>query len=389
MNCDGVRGLLSAYVDGELSPGDLLRVEQHLRHCHWCADEVDALRQTIALVASLEEVPLPAGFHAQLHNRLVACGIPLEVARRAKPPLGWQRSVRRWVAPAAAAAVLVVGWAGFQRMGPEALPPKPTEVSVVNPGQTDLSGHGNQGNGESVATGGDTTPTKEPVGPSQPGHPEAGGTALPENPPQGGNPPSNGGGGEPVSTDPQPGTPGGNSGGIHTASVSYLDDVKEPGTLPSKMRLGAQVNAVVANPAAVHESLRQRYPTGSDADVIDPEAGTIQVQLQVSAADYPAALSFVTEQVGGQAGVRDTSVERANLIDDLYSRLASAEAQRKETNTALETMTDAAERERTAKFLATLDSQAAELKQELQILYDQVANGTITIRLTKPTPQAQ
>lgn len=86
MNCDGVRDLLSPYVDGELSPGELLWVEQHLRRCHTCADEVDALRQTIALVASLDEVEVPAGFHAALHERLVALGPPLPQGNHAALP---------------------------------------------------------------------------------------------------------------------------------------------------------------------------------------------------------------------------------------------------------------------------------------------------------------
>ncbi|HYG60179.1 MAG TPA: anti-sigma factor, partial [Symbiobacteriaceae bacterium] len=107
MNCDGVRNLLSAYLDGELSAGELLRVEEHLRRCHCCADEVDSLRQTIALVASLEEVDLPSSFQVQLRQRLVALGPPVAAVRRASVAPSWQRNVRRWAMPAAAAAAVV------------------------------------------------------------------------------------------------------------------------------------------------------------------------------------------------------------------------------------------------------------------------------------------
>lgn len=110
MNCDGVSSLLSAYLDGELSPGELLRVEEHLRRCHACADEVDSLRQTVALVASLEEVEVPASFQVQLHDRLVAAGSPMAAVRRAPAVPSWQRNVRRWAVPAAAAAAaLAIG----------------------------------------------------------------------------------------------------------------------------------------------------------------------------------------------------------------------------------------------------------------------------------------
>jgi hypothetical protein len=147
MNCDGVRDLLSAYLDGELSPGELLRVEQHLRRCHCCADEVDSLRQTIALVASLDEVEVPASFHAQLHERLVAIGPPAAVRR---PPAASSRQsgVRRWAVPAAAAAaVLAIGLSTYPNVmnTPEGIlkfsvmadqKPTPTDVAIApsNPG---------------------------------------------------------------------------------------------------------------------------------------------------------------------------------------------------------------------------------------------------------------
>lgn len=103
MNCDGVRGLLSAYLDGELSAGELLRVEQHLRRCHACADEVDSLRQTIALVGALDEVEVPASFQVQLHQRLVALGPPTAMRRTPEAP-AWQRKVVTYAVPAVAAA---------------------------------------------------------------------------------------------------------------------------------------------------------------------------------------------------------------------------------------------------------------------------------------------
>ncbi len=127
MNCDGVRGLLSAYIDGELTPGELLRVEQHLRRCHACADEVDALRQTIQLVASLDEVEVPAYFQAQLHERLVAMGPPASRVRQLPVQQAARAKARRWVLPAtaaaAAAAVFAIGLASWRQVGqvPEGL----------------------------------------------------------------------------------------------------------------------------------------------------------------------------------------------------------------------------------------------------------------------------
>lgn len=134
MNCDGVRDLLSAYLDGELSPGELLRVEQHLRRCHACADEVDSLRQTVALVASLEEVELPVGFHAQLHDRLVALGPPAAAVRRVGSATSRQRQVRRWAVPAAAAAaVFAMGLTAYSTLSGPGTPAGLVATSQFDP----------------------------------------------------------------------------------------------------------------------------------------------------------------------------------------------------------------------------------------------------------------
>jgi hypothetical protein len=102
MKCDGVRHLLSAYLDGEVARGEKLMVEQHLRRCPACADEANALRQTIALCASLDEVDVPADFRAGLRARLVALGPPAAAVTPAARPAAWRKA--RWALPAVAAA---------------------------------------------------------------------------------------------------------------------------------------------------------------------------------------------------------------------------------------------------------------------------------------------
>ncbi|MDF2629955.1 MAG: hypothetical protein K0R39_3786 [Symbiobacteriaceae bacterium] len=170
MNCDGVSSLLSAYLDGELSPGELLRVEEHLRRCHACADEVDSLRQTVALVASLEEVEVPASFQMQLHQRLVALGPPVAAVRRAPAVPAWQRNVRRWGLPAAAAAAaLAIGLTTFDAgrltsglMAAESeynLPvPKQTTTQVDNPNNNVTAQQGSN----QQTTGPDSTKPDDP-----------------------------------------------------------------------------------------------------------------------------------------------------------------------------------------------------------------------------------
>ena len=71
--------LLSAYVDGEVTPSEVVRVEEHLAGCEECVSELESLRATSNLLRSLpdlevprsftlREVPAPVGFTPQLKN---------------------------------------------------------------------------------------------------------------------------------------------------------------------------------------------------------------------------------------------------------------------------------------------------------------------------------
>jgi len=53
---------LSAYLDGELDAREKDRIEKHLRECAICQRELAGLRQTVALLRLVPEVPLPRSF---------------------------------------------------------------------------------------------------------------------------------------------------------------------------------------------------------------------------------------------------------------------------------------------------------------------------------------
>ena len=88
------RELLSAFVDGELTSGERVLVEDHLRGCAECAAELRALRAVKSLAASAPRRPLPpavlAAFEARASDsfarrlRTLALSIP----RRVLIPLG-------------------------------------------------------------------------------------------------------------------------------------------------------------------------------------------------------------------------------------------------------------------------------------------------------------
>ena len=53
---------LSAYIDGELARRERARVEQHLKECQACAENLRTLRQTVALLKELPVIPAPRSF---------------------------------------------------------------------------------------------------------------------------------------------------------------------------------------------------------------------------------------------------------------------------------------------------------------------------------------
>src|SRR5512137_811412 len=55
--------LLSAYIDGRLTPGERLRVETHLPACSACRAELIALQETITLLKGLPVVATPRPFY--------------------------------------------------------------------------------------------------------------------------------------------------------------------------------------------------------------------------------------------------------------------------------------------------------------------------------------
>ena len=57
-----LRGLLSAYVDGETTSGQSARVERHLAGCDSCRQDLDSLRATVHLLRDLPPLEMPRSF---------------------------------------------------------------------------------------------------------------------------------------------------------------------------------------------------------------------------------------------------------------------------------------------------------------------------------------
>ncbi|MEA3459970.1 MAG: zf-HC2 domain-containing protein, partial [Chloroflexota bacterium] len=98
-----VRGMLSAYIDGELSPEERALVEAHLAECESCARNLRTLRRTVELLGELPAVHAPRSF---------AISPAQPVKPRVKPwAKGWAYTHLR-SATALAAVLLVIVLAG-------------------------------------------------------------------------------------------------------------------------------------------------------------------------------------------------------------------------------------------------------------------------------------
>jgi len=97
---DHILELLGAYIDGELSGGQMRKVETHLGECQSCLEEYYALQTLSAALRSAPapEFPSPERFAADVALRLPRT--PVKPMRRRALEIGW------WLAPVG----LIVAW---------------------------------------------------------------------------------------------------------------------------------------------------------------------------------------------------------------------------------------------------------------------------------------
>ncbi|MBW2494368.1 MAG: zf-HC2 domain-containing protein [Deltaproteobacteria bacterium] len=72
MNCARVRSHLGDHLEGDLEIRFRARVDEHLERCASCAEELSALRSTVALVRSLPEFQPPAELSCEIMRRIEA-----------------------------------------------------------------------------------------------------------------------------------------------------------------------------------------------------------------------------------------------------------------------------------------------------------------------------
>ncbi len=111
--------LLSAYIDGELSPQEKTLVEGHLRECAECRRELETLRRTVAILRAAPRPALPRSFVIRRAD-----------VEKAPAPSPIPAFLRVAAALGAAAFVLVVGVYFLLRM---LLPAVPVPLAKAPP----------------------------------------------------------------------------------------------------------------------------------------------------------------------------------------------------------------------------------------------------------------
>lgn len=80
MQCKEIQGLLSPYIDGELSEKEMATIREHLLLCPECNREYLLLKEMTELLGTAELVSLPKGFDAGLREALEKEGKPVPLS---------------------------------------------------------------------------------------------------------------------------------------------------------------------------------------------------------------------------------------------------------------------------------------------------------------------
>lgn len=116
MNCEAVREMLWAYLEKETTAEETVKIEEHLKNCAACREELELQRELLDSLQCFSDEELPEGYHETLMQRLNAeaapnvVPFPRKAEQKKKQPL-W----KQW-GMVAAAALAVVAAGGVNGM---------------------------------------------------------------------------------------------------------------------------------------------------------------------------------------------------------------------------------------------------------------------------------
>lgn len=167
--CEEYMELISASLDGALSPAEQEKLTAHLASCAECQKLFDDLSALRAAMTQLPPVEVPEGLKGRILDAVAKEAgnvLPFAPVTKKAPPIRWQR----WLASAAVLAVVVMGTWSWKPWESRADLPRSAEAGMVS----------DQGAGNAAATGSlpmapaAAAPKSAPI-PAPVGSPNAGG----------------------------------------------------------------------------------------------------------------------------------------------------------------------------------------------------------------------
>ena len=105
MNCETVKEMLWAYLEKETTAEEAVKIEEHLKNCAACREELELQKEIMDSLQNLPDEELPDGFHAELMQKLQVEAAPNVVpfpVKKKKAPI-----YKQWGMIAAAVMVVV------------------------------------------------------------------------------------------------------------------------------------------------------------------------------------------------------------------------------------------------------------------------------------------
>src|SRR5208283_1699836 len=105
MKCSVVKGLMSSYLDGEVTRSQFAQVDSHLQNCVECAARYASVRQTQALVGSLGRKAAPPELALRLRVAVSQEIANTQRSRWEAMRVRWENAFNAIVVPATAGLV--------------------------------------------------------------------------------------------------------------------------------------------------------------------------------------------------------------------------------------------------------------------------------------------
>jgi len=143
VNCKKIQQLISPYLDGELTPGEMEAVEYHLNNCPECQQEFNKLKNiSLALGQVGRDIfPAPVGFT----DSVMQCIREDAAVSGTIGPLFRVKGIRQWAAGIAAATVIVlsavgINWGPVLQLADNSPGDKPAVIgTLLQPGESNNS----------------------------------------------------------------------------------------------------------------------------------------------------------------------------------------------------------------------------------------------------------